>query len=110
MDDKNDATFRYVFKPLLLFFFAYVLHTTLHELTHAIAAAAIGIEATLYHYYVNTGKSNGSPVGRSVVALSGPVVSLLAGLLFLFWYRKEQRPSLRLFLLYAATIGIGIFL
>lgn len=110
MPEKNEPTFTFVFKPLLLFFFAYVLHTTLHELTHAVAAAAYGIDATLYHYFVNTDQSGARTGGAPVVALSGPVASLLTGLLFLVWYRREQRPSLRLFLLYAATIGIGIFL
>jgi hypothetical protein len=110
MHEKNDATFTFVFKPLLLFFFAYVLHTTLHELTHAVAAAAYGIDATLYHYYVNTDQPGGSEWARSIVAFSGPLASLLTGLFFLLWYRNEPRSSMRLFLLYAATIGIGIFL
>lgn len=110
MPEKNDATFTYVFKPLLLFFFAYVLHTTLHELTHAVAAGAYGIDATMYHYFVNTDKSGGSEKARSIIAVSGPAISLLTGLFFLLWYKREQRPSLRLFLLYATTIGISIFL
>lgn len=109
MPEKYEPTFTFVFKPLLLFFFAYVLQTTLHELTHAVAAAAFGLDATLYHYFVNTVKSGASEWERSVVALSGPAASLLTGLFFLLWYKRQQQPSLRLFLLYAAITGISIF-
>ena len=109
MQDKQDATFTFVFKPSLLFFIAYVFNTTLHDLVHTVVAFAYGIEANLFHYYVHNEKASGSAEIQSAIALSGPMISLAAGLAFLGLYRKAARPGMRLFLLYAATIGIGIF-
>ena len=97
-------------KPTLLFFSAYVINISMHELAHALTAYSFGINSTLYHFYVDLNRDNGTAVQRIFIALAGPIFSLCLGILFWMAYRKSTHPSLKLFFLYSATFGISIIL
>ena len=65
--------------------------------------------ATLYHFYVNINQTETTETKRIIIALIGPAFSLCAGALFWIFYEKSVSTTAKLFLLYAAILGINIF-
>jgi len=97
-------------RPTLLFFTAYALNTTAHELAHALMAYSLGIRATLFHFYVNPEFTGPQAGERVLVAAAGPLFSLVFGLVCWLVYKKTRFESSKLSWLYLAILGISIFL
>jgi hypothetical protein len=107
---------------------AYVLATFLHELLgHGGACVALGSRPTeIGAFYVNCDYANLSGVGVRLVALAGPVISLLSGVVGLLVLRRLPVPAFRAkyftwllsglglmgatgYLLFSGITGIGDF-
>jgi hypothetical protein len=109
----SDDTLLLVTVPLrttLLFFTAYALNTTAHELARAVAAYSLGLRSTLFQYYANIDFTGPDPKPRVLVAVAGPVFSLVFGLVCWLVYRKIRLKASKLSWLYLAIFGISIFL
>jgi hypothetical protein len=97
-------------RTTLLFFTAYALNTTAHEFAHAIAAYSLGLRSTLFHFYTNIDFADTEPTPRILVAIAGPLFSLVFGLVCWLVYRKTRLKPSKLPWLYLAILGISIFL
>jgi hypothetical protein len=99
----------WIFRPILWFVTASIIHVVLHEGSHALAAYALGFPATLFQYWVNWQDAGASVAQRAAVGAGGPTFSLIAGLACLPGYRRWSRSAAGLPLLYLSTIGIAMF-
>jgi hypothetical protein len=97
-------------RTTVLFFTAYALNTTAHEFAHALTAYSLGLRSTLFHYYTNVDFTSTEPSPRVLVAIAGPVFSLMFGLVCWLVYRKTRFKPAKLPWLYLAILGISIFL
>jgi hypothetical protein len=98
------------FKPTILYLAAYILTIIAHEFSHAIMANLVGIPAVVFPFYTNISRTIGSVTDKAMISITGPFVSLSAGLICLFLFRQAKNTGLKLFLLYAYLLGISIFL
>jgi hypothetical protein len=97
-------------RPTLLFIAAYALSMTPHEAVHATTAYLLGFSSTLFQLWVNPDAAQASPEQQALIAASGPLFSVLVGVVCLLIYRKlKNKPSGLIFLMLATT-GIYIFL
>jgi hypothetical protein len=99
-------------RRILWFATAYTLVIIVHETAHALTASALGLETTLYHFWVNIDPANRATIaGRSAYGVAGPVAGLLLGIAAWFTYRNRRiRDSAAAMpLLYLAAIGISNF-
>lgn len=103
-------TIKIFFKPTLLFFSANALSYPLHEVFHALMAYFLNVNSTLYHFYVDIDHTRTSDNDNILIAVAGPILSLVFGLLFWATYKKSKNPTYKLFMFYAAIAGISIFL
>lgn len=95
-----------------LYVSAFLATTMFHELGHALAGAAFGSSPVMYHNYVEhlTPENLGRPQGL-IVALAGPVISLLQGIIAAAVYLRSKKQNLTtLFLLWFALHGLNNFL
>jgi len=99
----------WIFRPILWFVTASTINVVLHEGSHALAAYALGFQATLFQYGVNWQEQSASLSQRTVVTVAGPLVSLVFGVVCLPAYRRWSRSTAGLPLLYLSTIGIATF-
>ena len=87
---------------------AYVTGTALHEhLGHAASCVALGSDVKKFGaFYVECNDPRLSTLAVKMVALAGPVVSLLTGLACMRLLRVMQSPLARLFTWMLASIGL----
>lgn len=90
---------------------AFLLTTLVHELGHALTSKLLGGQPVLYNTSVNNLNEH-LPVGREVaIALAGPLLSLVQGLVFLNWaWRRRGAGDAALWRLYLGVFGIVNFL
>jgi hypothetical protein len=81
-----------------------------HEFAHALTAYSLGLRSTLFHYYTNIDFTSPDPSPRVLIAMAGPVFSLIFGLVCWLVYRKTRLKPAKLPWLYLAILGISIFL
>jgi len=98
-------------RPTLLFVLAYVLNVTPHEIVHALTSYSLGFNSTVFQMWVNPDSSEATPSQLAIIAVSGPVFSLLVGAVcwMLYQRRFKERPSGLAFLM-MAMVGIYSFL
>jgi len=96
-------------RTTILFFTGYTLNTTAHELAHALTAYSLGLRSTLFQFYTNVDFTGPDPDPRVLVAVAGPLFSLVFGLVCWLVYRKIRLNASKLSWLYLAIFGIGIF-
>ena len=99
-------------RRILWFATAYTLVIIVHETAHALTAYALGLETTLYHFWVNIDPANRATIaGRSAYGVAGPVASLLLGIAAWLTYRNRRirGSAAAMPLLYLAAIGISNF-
>jgi hypothetical protein len=96
-------------RTTVLFFTAYALNTTAHEFAHALTAYSLGLRSTIFHYYTHVDFTGTEPSPRVLVAIAGPVFSLIFGLTCWLVYRKTRFKPSKLPWLYLAILGISIF-
>ncbi|HPF91936.1 MAG TPA: hypothetical protein PLL57_14845 [Flavobacteriales bacterium] len=91
---------------------AFLFTTVLHEGGHAVVGWALGSNPVLHHNYVAHLNRADLPVAyQAWIALAGPLVSLMQGLVLWLVVRSKDGGGLgRLFLLWAMMLGFGNFL
>ena len=94
-----------------LFVIATILHMTLHEKAHFIAANLLGAkDVTLYHNYVRFDVSELPLSSHMMIAAAGPLFSLILGIIFhLICSMYKKRNTLFLFFLYMAAFSYIAF-
>jgi hypothetical protein len=99
-------------RRILWFATAYTLVIIVHETAHALTAFALGLDTTLYHFWVNIDRAGRATIaGRSTYGVAGPVASLLLGIAAWLTYRNRRirGSAAAMPLLYLAALGIGNF-
>jgi hypothetical protein len=86
---------------------AYLVMTALHELAHAVAAVAYGLDPVVW-YGTKILHAPGGAGPETVIALAGPVFSLLSGLALLALGRAG-RGGAGLFPLWLGLLSVGAF-
>ncbi|QDA59592.1 hypothetical protein [Hymenobacter jejuensis] len=100
-----------VLKAACLYTTAFLLTLLLHELGHALMSWALGGAPVLHNSYVDSRTPNMSDRASLLIALAGPVLSLVQGILFLLLARGSRSGSSRaLFGLYLGVFGVINFL
>lgn len=99
----------WVLRPAVWFAAASMLTTTLHELTHACVAYALGVQSTLLNYMVDLHDAQVMGSQRAIIGIAGPVFCLIIGLSAWIAYRKGRDAAVALPLLYMAVFGTATF-
>ena len=96
----------------VLYILAFLLTTILHELAHAIIGLLNHSDPVLYHNAVHHLSTDSLSISQKVlIALAGPVASLVQGVIIGIIYLKSQKQGLiRLFLLWFSVLGFSNFL
>lgn len=98
-------------RPSVLFATAFALATTPHEAAHALAAYLLGFNLTLFKMWVNPDAQSATPSQIFIIAVAGPVFSLiLGGTCFLFYAVRQNNRSSGLLFLMLGIIGVYSFL
>jgi hypothetical protein len=95
----------------VIYVIAFLITTIVHELSHAFVGMINDSGSVLHHNFVeHTTIANLNIAQRVSISLSGPVASLLQGLLVGLIYLKVQKQSLfKLFLLWFSVLGFTNF-
>ena len=96
----------------MLFVIASILTMTLHEFGHFFTSILVHAQQISIHHNYTSNSSVGVSATRSIIIkITGPLVSLIIGVLFHFiCSRQEKRNILFLFLTYMSIFGyIGFF-
>jgi len=104
----------YAFNSTILFILSYIVAYLIYQMAVMFTASVHGIDSVLYYYEVMFPIGNASPLWNPfniiMITLSGPMVSLLLGLV---WYRVLMRRAsstiLRLFYLWLAFHSFNMF-
>jgi hypothetical protein len=99
----------WLLRPLIWYPTAYITVTTLHELTHALAAYRFGIGGTLRSLSVDLQRSHGTLRQRAIIGVAGPAAALVIGIAAWLAYRRLRATAAALPLLYVAVFGVGTF-
>src|SRR5690606_30347715 len=96
----------------VLYITAFLATTLIHELGHAVTGKILGSDPVLHHNFVaHLSPENISPEQTVAIALAGPILSLLQGIVAGITYLKSKRHNLKtLFLLWFAILGLNNFL
>jgi len=92
---------------ILIFVLSFILNTTIHEGAHAVMAKITGLHPVLYHNYVSSSEGeSASTLVKILTPAAGPLMSLLQGIIFLFFLRRRSQKSLiTLFYLWMSVMG-----
>jgi hypothetical protein len=77
-----------------------------HEGAHALSAVALGFPSTLFNFWVDHQFTGATVVQRAIVGASGPVASLVLGVVAATAYRVVRRPAAGVPLLLIAAHGV----
>jgi len=104
-------TWGVTFRPTLLFIVAYTLNVTPHEFVHALTGYLLGFNSTVFQMWVDPDSAEASTNHLAMIAVSGPLFSLIVGgICWLLYERRfRERPSGLGFLM-MAMVGIYSFL
>jgi hypothetical protein len=96
----------------VLYALAFLLTTILHELAHALTGVLLGSDPILHHNFVeHRSVEHLSPQQQIAIALAGPVISLVQGVVAGFIFLKSRKRRLtELFVLWFAVLGFNNFL
>jgi len=108
MKQKNNI----IINSAILYVIAFLLTTVLHELAHSLAGFLCNSQPVLHHNYVEHFSINQLTDWQQVlVALSGPLTSLLQGLVAGSVFLKSTKQGLtKLFVLWFSILGMFNFL
>lgn len=113
MEDKTKGTYFFVFlNSAILFIIANLLENLLHQSGHFFMAKWVGLpDISLHHNYVQFDDSQVSNLHKVLVNATGPLVSLLTGIIFQsLCLRRLKRDLVFMFQNYMAIFGyIGFF-
>jgi hypothetical protein len=93
----------------LAFASAELMTIAFHETGHGLVAQALGFKPHIYAFYENN--PTGSTQQSLLILAGGPLASVILGLLFMLWYRKDEARYTfgRLLLFWLAWLGIMEF-
>jgi len=91
---------------------AFICTTIFHELAHALAGLFSNSEPVMYHNYVEHLSTTHLSISQKTgIALAGPLISLLQGVLAGGWFLSIKKRSLpQLFILWLSILGFNNFL
>jgi len=99
------------FRPTLLFIVAYALNVTPHEFVHALTGYLLGFNSTVFQMWVNPDSAEASTTQLAIIAVSGPLFSLMVGgICWLLYQRRFRERASGLAFLMMAMVGIYSFL
>lgn len=87
---------------------AYTIVIVVHEAAHGFVARAVGLQATLFHFWVDIDRNN-DVWQRAAFGMAGPVSSLIVGVAAWLAYRAARRSSTAVPLLLLAACGVSNF-
>ncbi len=95
-----------------IYVLAFLVTTVIHELAHALVGYLCGSGPVLHHNFVeHTFEAHLAVFPQVAIALAGPVISLIQGLVAsLGFFRSRRRGSMQLFVLWLAVLGFNNFL
>lgn len=88
---------------------AYLIIGIIHESAHALAAYALDVPFTLFHFGVDVARDRGTLVQHAIIGVVGPICALIAGLICWLVYRWTNGSRSELMFLYLAVFGVGTF-
>jgi hypothetical protein len=98
----------------IIYVIAFILTTIIHELLHSILGSIFGSNPVLHHNFVEHVSVEHLTVNQNIsIALAGPLVSLVQGILSGVVYYRVQKKSqklIHLFLLWFSVLGFFNFL
>jgi len=92
----------------LWFATAYTIVILVHEAAHGLVARAVGLHATLFHFWVDIDRNN-EVWQRALFGSAGPLSSVLLGVVAWFAYRAARPPATAVPLLLLAACGVSNF-
>jgi hypothetical protein len=99
-----------VTRRIIWFATAYTIVVIVHEGSHAVTAYALGLEATLYNFWVNIDPTNQATIGqKAAFGVAGPASSLVVGIVAGLAYRRFRWSTAALPLLYLVAHGVSNF-
>jgi len=101
-----------IINSTMLFVIASILAMTLHEFGHFFTSILVHAkQISIHHNYTSNSSVGISAISSVIIKITGPLVSLIIGVLFHFiCSRQEKRNILFLFLTYMSVFGyIGFF-
>ena len=97
-------------RRVLWFATAYTIVIIVHEAAHAITAYGLGLEATLFNFWVNIDPAHRSTIGqRAAYGVAGPIAALVVGVVSWLAYRRVATSAAAIPLLYLAAHGVSNF-
>ena len=97
-------------RPTILFVAAFAFNISPHEAVHAIIAYFLGFSSTLFQMWVNPDAASATSAQIAAIAASGPIFSLVVGVVGWLIYLGYKRKAPGLFFLMFALVGIYSFL
>jgi hypothetical protein len=97
-------------RPTLLFVAAFALNISPHEAVHAMVAYFLGFGSTLFQMWVNPDAASATSSQVAAISASGPIFSVVVGVIGLLIYLRYRRKASGLFFLMFAIVGIYSFL
>lgn len=98
----------------VLYIIAFLLTTMIHEFLHAIAGLSFGSNPVIHHNFVEHLSTEHLSINQKVfIALAGPLISLLQGIVASILYlkfRSKAHKLTNLFLLWFSVLGFFNFL
>ena len=99
----------WILRPILWFATASTINVVLHEGAHALTAFGLGLQPTLYQYWVHWDPENVTLAQQAAARAAGPMFSLIVGLCCWLAYRAKKQSAAGLPLLYLSAGGIAMF-
>jgi hypothetical protein len=99
----------WIFRPVLWFVTASTINVVLHEGAHAVTAFALGLQPTLYQFWVYWDTDTATLAQQALARAAGPAFSLVVGFCCWLAYRAKKQSAAGLPLLYLSTGGIAMF-
>lgn len=96
---------------ITLYVIAFLLTTIVHELAHAFAGLLYNGEPVLHHNYVEHLTDHLSIRQQVIIALAGPIASLIQGIIAgIVYFKSKRRGLIELFILWFFILGMFNFL
>ena len=101
----------WVLRATVWFAAASMLTTILHELAHATTAFALGVQSTLFGYFVDLDFTDPQRTSNlpAIIGVAGPTFCLAFGIVSWWVFRRQRGSAAELPLLYLSAFGVATF-
>jgi hypothetical protein len=96
-------------RPILWFATAYTINLIFHEAAHAFTAYALGVDSTLFNFWVNLDLTHADVSTRAIIGITGPLFGLAFGFVCWFMYRRFHNSAAGIPLIYLSAFGLTMF-